>query len=463
MVEAAPTPRLCLRQLIPLLALMMLCFSVLAQQPTPVTAAEGWVLKLAGGIGPASSDFVDRALSDANAAGAHLVIIELDTPGGLDKSMRTLIKRIIASPVPVITYVSPQGARAASAGTYILYASHVAAMAPATNLGAATPVQIGAPKLPRAPSPRPADGNGQPAPVDDNAATLRRKVINDAVAYIRGLAELHGRNAEWAESAVREAASIDSTEALKLEVIDLIAVDIDDLLKQLDGRVLQVQNRDYRLQTQDLTMHAIEPDWRHQFLLVITNPNVAYILMLLGVYGLLLEFYNPGVGLPGIVGGISLLVALYALQLLPISYTGLALIALGIGLMLVEALSPSFGLFGLGGAVAFAIGSVMLMDTQLPAYQIALPVIAAFTLVTVLLAVVALAMALKARKSAVVSGIATLLGQQATATVAFEGNGKVMIHGETWNAHSTEAIGRGETVTITAIAGLILEVRKGES
>jgi membrane-bound serine protease (ClpP class) len=462
MVEAPYSPRRYLRHLTLLLALMLLTFSALAQQLRPATTPEGWTLKLAGGIGPASSDFIDRSLADANAAGVHLLIIELDTPGGLDKSMRSLIKRIIASPVPVITYVSPQGARAASAGTYILYASHVAAMAPATNLGAATPVQIGAPSLPRMPSPKPKLGDDQPAPVDDNATTLRRKVINDAVAYIRGLAQLHQRNAEWAEKAVREAASINASEALKLGVIDLMAVDIDNLLEQLDGRVLQVQNRDYRLQTRNLTLHAIEPDWRHQFLLVITNPNVAYMLMLLGIYGLLLEFYNPGVGLPGIVGGISLLVALYALQLLPISYTGLALIALGISLMLVEALTPSFGLFGMGGAVAFVIGSVMLMDTQLPAYQIALPVIAAFTLVTVLLAVVALAMALKARKSAVVSGMSTLLGQHATATVAFDGMGKVVIHGETWNAHSTEAIGHGEVVTITAIAGLILEVRKGE-
>ncbi|WP_243633804.1 NfeD family protein [Motiliproteus coralliicola] len=413
---------------------------------------------MAGGIGPASSDLVERTISDAADADAQLLVIELDTPGGLDKSMRSLIKQIIASPIPVISYVSPQGARAASAGTYILYASHIAAMAPATNLGAATPVQIGGPSAPRSPYPRSQDDQ-QP---DDNATALRRKVVNDAVAYIRGLAELRGRNADWAEAAVREAASIDAAEALKLEVIDLVAVDIDDLLRQLDGRVVQVQNRDYPLRTQGMQLQLIEPDWRHQFLLVITNPNVAYILMMLGVYGLLLEFYHPGIGLPGIVGGICLLLALYALQLLPISYTGLALIALGIGLMVVEALSPSFGLFGLGGAIAFVIGSVLLMDTQLPAYQIALPVIAAFTLMTLVLAILALALALKARRSAVVSGVSTMLGQQATALVSFEGDGKVSIQGETWNAHSVEAIKRGDSVTITAIDGLILEVKKGD-
>jgi len=421
----------------------------------PPTGGEAWTLKIEGGIGPASADLLQRTLDDAADAGAQLLILEMDTPGGLDSAMRAMIKTIIAAPLPVVTYVSPQGARAASAGTYILYASHVAAMAPATNLGAATPVQLGAPSLPT-------PGAKDKPPPDDHNDPMQRKILNDAIAYIRGLAALHGRNAEWAEQAVRDAASLDAKAALDAGVIDLVAVDLADLLRQLDGRVVTLQSRQQRLHTADLRLVPIVPDWRHQFLLIITNPNVAYVLLLIGIYGLLLEFYNPGMALPGIVGAISLLVALYALQLLPISYTGLALIALGVALMVVEALSPSFGLLGLGGVVAFVIGSVMLMDTALPAYQIALPLIAAFTLFSLLLALLALALALRARRGALVSGIDTLLGQPATALEAFEGQGKVRLQGEIWNAHSTLPIGRGERVTITAIDGLVLEVEKGE-
>ncbi len=455
-----------------MVALVLLLLPVLGRgQPLEGTAERmALSLKLSGGIGPASSDFVIRTLDQAAEEGAHLVIIELDTPGGLDQSMRTMIKKIIASPVPVATFVFPQGSRAASAGTYILYASHVAAMAPATNLGAASPVQIGAPGLPtpQAPQPSapPAGSDDQPAadkgsaPPEDSATTMRRKVFNDASAYIQGLAELHGRNVEWAVKAVREAASISAEKALELGVIDLVAVDVDDLLRQLDGRVVKVRNLDYPLATAGLPVRRVEPDWRHEFLVIITNPNIAYILMLMGVYGLLLEFYNPGVGLPGVVGAISLLVALYAFQLLPISYIGLALIVLGIALMSMEALSPSFGVFGIGGAVAFAVGSVMLMDSDLPGYQIAVPIIAAFTLLSLLLSVVVLAMALRARNSRVVSGDAVLVGQHGVAIEAFQGQGRITVQGEIWNACCDAALKEGDEVAIDGVENLTLKVSR---
>jgi membrane-bound serine protease (ClpP class) len=441
--------------------LLSCAFLTVAQSPPVATGQQAWILNLSGAIGPASSDYINRTLDEAAEANTHLMIIEMDTPGGLSRSMRDIIQHILASPVPIVTFVYPQGSRAASAGTYILYASHVSAMAPATNLGAATPIQIGTPTMPSSPLQKKREDEKDKS--DDGADAMQRKMINDAVAYIRGLAELHGRNADWAEKAVREAASLNAKEALKLGVIDLIAVDIPDLLKQLDGRTIQVQNRDYTIATSSLTLTRIEPDWRNKFLLTITNPNVAYILMLMGIYGLLLEFYNPGMGLPGVVGAISLLVALYALHLLPISYTGLALIGLGISLMVVEALSPSFGVFGLGGAVAFVVGSVMLMDSELPAFQIALPLIGAFTLVSLLIAVVTLGFALKARNSKIVSGVSILLGERAVVIEDFTGSGQVSINGEIWTAHCHESLTRGDQVIIQAIDGLILQVTKQES
>lgn len=419
-----------------------------------------WTLTLAGGIGPASSDLVIRTLEKAAIADAELVVIQLDTPGGLDKSMRSMIQKIIASPVPVATFVFPQGARAASAGTYILYASHIAAMAPATNLGAASPVQIGAPGISPSQKPLSEKDKERREQVVEQATTMQKKIMNDAVAYIRGLAELYGRNAEWAEKAVRDAASLDSGKALEMKVIDLVATDLDDLLQQIDGRVIQVNHRDITLNTADASIVPVLPDWRNEFLLVITNPNVAYILLMIGFYGLLLEFYNPGFGLPGVAGAICLLIGLYALQLLPISYTGLGLILLGITLMAVEALTPSVGVLGIGGAIAFVVGSIMLMDTELPAYQIATPVIALFTALTAGLSIFVLGMALRARRGAVVSGVDTMIGEPALVLDAFTGEGKVMVNGETWNAWSEYPLQQGETVIINGINGLVLSVQK---
>jgi len=433
-------------------------------RPSPANGPEVRVMDLRGAIGPAVSDGFTRALQDANRDGAALFVLRLDTPGGLDQSMRTMIQAILNSRVPVVTYVSPSGSRAASAGTYLLYASHVAAMAPATNLGAATPVQLGGGD---APSPA-GDGNEPQADdkVDDNASALRRKQVNDAVAYIRGLAELRGRNADWAERAVREAVSLTAAEAEAQRVIDLVAPDLDTLLAELDGFTVREGDTQRTLALADYRLMELEPDWRTRFLAVITNPSIAYILMLVGLYGLILEFSNPGFGVPGVLGAICLLLALYALQMLPVSYVGLGLILLGMGLMVAEALSPSFGILGVGGAVALVIGSIMLMDTDLPAFRIAMPVIAAVGVGSLALTGLTVRLAFKAHGHAVVTGGDTLIGQDAVAAADFgpDGNGQVRAAGELWRATTDEAVHEGETVTIRRRDGLTLHVsRKGDN
>jgi len=410
-----------------------------------------WQLPIKGVIGPASSDLLIRTIDQAEQNNVHLLIVSLDTPGGLMTSMRAMIHRMLSSDVPILTWVHPKGARAASAGTYLIYASHLAAMSPATNLGAATPIQIGTPARPGQPQ---GEKNQGPPP----QSALEKKVINDSVAYIRGLAALYGRNADWAEQAVREGVSLDATQALAQSVVEILASDIDDLIRQADGRVLKVNEQDYPLILEGLSLVEIELDWRYEFLSTITNPNVAYILMLIGFYGLLLEFYNPGVGVPGVVGSISLLTALYALQLLPISYAGLALILLGLALMMTEAFSPSFGILGFGGLVAFVLGSILLMDTDLPDFQIALPLIAAFAAASLLVCVVLLAMALRSRKTPVASGINMLVGQPGTAIGPVHMEGRVQLNGEIWFARSHQPIAAGQSIVVDSVDGLTLEV-----
>ena len=412
-------------------------------------------------IGPATDDYVKRSIESAIRQKATLIVIRMDTPGGLDTAMRSIIKNITNSSVPIVVYVSPTGARAASAGTYILYASHIAAMAPGTNLGAATPVQMGGI------SPRGIDkGNGtdkekdksdKPAPANDKSA-MQKKIINDAVAYIRGLAQLRGRNQEWAEEAVREGVSLPAIEALKNNVIDIVATDMADLLNQLDGRVVVIQGEKQKLKTAGLTVNEINPDWRSRLLSVITNPNIAYILMLIGIYGLILEFYNPGSIVPGTIGAISLVLAMYSFQLLPINYAGMALILLGIALMIGEAFEPSFGMLGIGGVVAFVIGSIILIDTDVPGFGIDISVIATFALSSVILLVFVVGLAIKARKRPVVSGIEELIGSEALVIDDFEQQGTVNIHSENWNAHSDSPLQKGQHVRVIAIDGLTLHV-----
>ena len=414
------------------------------------------VVSVDGAITPATADYAVRAFAKAAKEEAELVVLELDTPGGLDPSMRWIIKAILASPVPVATFVAPDGARAASAGTYILYASHIAAMAPATNLGAATPVSIG--------------GGEEPAKDDEKAAkakrypttreSLRGKQINDAAAYIRGLAQLRGRNADWAERAVREAVSLPASEALKLKVIDVVARDERDLLVKLDGRKLTVGGAERVLHTAAAETTRVVPDWRTRLLMIVTDPSVAVILMMIGIYGLLFEFMNPGFVLPGVLGGICLLVALYALQLLPINYAGVALILLGVAFLVGEAFMPS-GVLGVGGIAALAIGMVVLIDPETaPGLSIPLSFVAMLTLLASGAVFFTAWIAVKARRRPVVSGREQLDGAEGLVLEDFEAEGWARVHGETWRVRSATPLRAGERVRVKAVSGLTLTVEK---
>jgi membrane-bound serine protease (ClpP class) len=432
------------------------------------------MLEISGPIGPATSDYIEKGLKDAAVRGAHVVILEMDTPGGLDSSMRDIIKAILASPVPVATYVSPQGSRAASAGTYILYASHIAAMAPATNLGAATPIPVGGTSpLPGGGKKKPASGDQesgdeeQEKPKEEPAATggadaASAKAINDAVAYIRSLAERRGRNVEWAEQAVRQAASLSAEKAAELGVIDLVAADVDDLLVKIDGRTVEVLGEQVTLDTGDLTIERIEPDWRTRLLATITNPTVAYLLLLIGIYGLLFEGYNPGAVLPGVAGAICLLLAAYSFQILPVNFAGLGLIALGVILMISEIFVPSFGALGIGGIIAFVAGSIILMDTDVPGFGIPTGLIGSIGLLGGGMVMAIVWLAVRARRRPVVTGIEEMLGAVGEAVDDFAESGHVLVHGELWKANTTQPVRKGQKLRVTKIDGLQLTVEPVE-
>ena len=500
------------RQVSGFVLLALACAWLGAQEEAPDPGREVTLLTVQDAIGPATSDYIAKGIEHAEERGSELVVIELDTPGGLDTAMRDIIQAILGSSVPVATYVYPQGARAASAGTYILYASHIAAMAPATNTGAATPVAIGGSSpIPLPETPDAADdgedseatGQGDEAAQDgepdaeaeadaeagDGAAAVgedaangaddieatpanetfpepatatERKAVNDAVAYILSLAEQRGRNAEWAERAVRAGDSISAQAALENNVIDVVAEDLADLLAQIDGLTVNVDGEDLVLDTEGLLTDLFEPDWRTQFLAVITNPTVAYGLMLLGLYGLLFEGYNPGAIIPGVVGAISLLLALFAFQILPVNYAGLALMLLGLILMIAEFLVPSFGALGIGGIVAFVIGSVILIDTDVPGFAVSLPLIAAIATTggAVLLGIIWFAM--KSRVQPVVSGAEEMTLMIASALEDFETDGGVWVHGERWQARTSEPVTKGQTLRVTRIDGLLLHVEPAD-
>jgi len=435
----------------------LLLLGVTASAQTQETAM---LLEIDGAIGPATGDYIMRGLEKAANESAYLVVLRMNTPGGLDSAMRDIVQAILASPVPVVSYVSPSGARAASAGTYILYASHVAAMAPGTNLGAATPVQIGGGGLPGLPGGKKDNDSDETAEKTPDA--MQHKVINDATAYLRSLAQLRSRNQEWAEKAVREAASLSAEEALSKGVIDLLARDMTDLLAKLNGRQVEIQGVSMTLQTDNLQRVRIEPDWRTRLLSVIADPNIAYLLILIGIYGLLFEFYSPGFVLPGVVGAICLLLALFALQVLPVNYAGLALLVLGIAFMVSEAFVPSFGALGIGGLIAFVIGSILLIDTEVPGYGVSLPLIITFSVISGGFFLGVIGMAIKARERPVVSGQEELIGACGIVQADFETEGRVQIHGESWLAKSAVPLKRGQTVMVSQIDGLILSVTPKE-
>ena len=432
-----------------------------------------WVVTLADAISPATADYFNRALDDAADAGAPLLVLQLDTPGGLDASMRSMIKRILGSPIPVVTYVSPSGARAASAGTYIAYASHIAAMAPATNLGAATPIPVGGqqpaaePETPDTPAGRAAEeaekladkaqGEEQDKPPETAAS---RKAVSDAVAYIRSLAERRNRNADWAEKAVREGVSLSAEAAVKQNVVDLIATSLPDLFEQIDGRTVDVAGGQVTLATQNLAIQRIEPDWRVKLLSIITNPTLAYILMMIGIYGLLLEGYSPGSLVPGTVGAICLLLALFAFQVLPINYAGLALIVLGALLMIAEAFAPSFGVLGLGGIVAFVFGSVLLIDTDVPGYGINRGVIAGIATLGGGLMLATIYLFAKSRKAPVRTSSEGLIGAVGPMNDAAAAGtaGWAVIDSETWQVRPSADVAKDQRVRVTAMDGMVLVV-----
>lgn len=443
---------------------------VIAACSTAVGASYVALVEIDGAIGPANSTHFEKAHQRALADGADAVVLRIDTPGGLDSAMRDIIKTILASPVPVIAWVGPGGARAASAGTYILYAAHVAAMAPATNLGAATPIPVGGSwplpgqRPPRGGEDDDADGasgkSGTPrAPAD----AAQAKVVNDAVAYLRGLAEQRGRNADWAEAAVREGASLSASEALAQQVIDVLADDVPALLRAVDGRTVSTAGGERRLQTADSVVRTVEPDWRIRLLSVLTNPTVAYVLMLIGIYGLLLEGYSPGALVPGVVGAICLLLALYAFQMLPVNYVGLALILLGVALMVAEALAPSFGVLGIGGAAAFVLGSILLMDVDVPGYEINLGVIGGIAAGAVALLGATLVLLWRSRRSPVLTGDGGFIGQTALALEDIGGEGWAEFAGERWRVHSVRPLTRGQRARILRRDGMRLEVEPLET
>ena len=427
----------------------------------------GIQLDLQGALGVATAEYIIDGIEEAEARGASLVIIRMDTPGGLVEPMRDIVQAILASPVPVATFVSPGGARADSAGTYILLACHIAAMAPTTHLGAATPVSLGGegpgapPGQPPAPAERDEDDTEEAEDAQRDTApgsAMERKVMNDAIAYIRALAERHGRNADWAERAVRDAATLTAPEALDQNVIDVIAANRDELLSSIHGREVTINNQAVVLETDGLHIEVIEPGWRTRVLSTIASPEIAILLVLIGFYGLILEGYNPGAIVPGVIGVISLLLAAYALQVLPVNYAGLALMIVGIVLIVAEAFVPSFGALGLGGLAAFIFGAIIMFDSGIPGFGISIPFVVIFALVSGSLLLLMVSYLVRLQRRGAVSGRASIIGGTAVAMDDFVGSGKVWLEGESWTAVSHRPVAKNQRVLVRRMDGLTLYV-----
>ena len=445
-----------------LFLLCLLAAPAVPAQPNPAHPASpaASLLTVDGPIGPAYTDYVERGIAAAAAKGHRLVVLQIDTPGGLDTAMRLTVRAILAAPIPVACFVAPSGARAASAGTYILYACHVAAMAPGTNLGAATPVQIGAgPDPPGDASP----GDAAPGAVKPGEAkpgeakkpsTLENKAVNDAAAYLRGLAELRGRNAVWAEASVRQSLSLSAEDALEAKVIDIVARDVPSLLAQANGRSVSVRGQPWRVDSAAMAVVATPPDWRTRLLAAITNPSVALILLSVGVCGLLFEFMSPGAVLPGVVGAICLLLGLYGLQLLPINYSGLALIFFGLACMIAEAFLPSFGVIGFGGVIAFVIGALVLLASEAPGSRLPLGLVAGIGLTAALLVGATANVALRTRRRPRTGVLASLEGSIGEVL----GEGWANVGGETWQVAAETPLARGERVRVLGRRGRVLLV-----
>lgn len=419
-------------------------------------ARSALVVQVDGAIGPAMSRYVQQALDRAAREQAPVVILQLDTPGGLDTAMREIIQAILASPVPVVGYVAPSGARAASAGTYILYACALAAMAPATNLGAATPIALGGQEQPSAPV---ASGKpSAPAGAAEAPATTasERKAVNDAVAYIRSLAQLHGRNADWAESAVRGAASLPASDALAAHVIDVMAPDIPTLLKRIDTRQAIVAGAPTVLHTAGIGFTELTPDWRTGLLLFLSHPTIAYGLLLAGIWGLLLEGYHPGAVLPGVAGALALLLALYGLELLQVDFAGLALMALGVGLIVTEFFMPTYGSLGIGGLAAFVIGSIILFSNHGAGLQVALPMIIGVAIAGALVIAAIAALAARARRRPVTTGAEAMIGESVEVVGGTPEEYLVRYGGELWRAHSATPLPTGAHARIVRVSALTL-------
>ncbi len=414
--------------------LFFLCTSNLAfSQAGPIITAT-----YAGIINPVAAEYLHDAIRHAEEQQAQLLVFQLDTPGGLDTSMRAMIKDMAGSRVPIVVFVSPTGGRAASAGVFLTLAAHIAAMAPGTNIGAAHPVAMGGGKM------------------DD---VMKEKVENDSAAYIRSIAERHGRNTEWAEDAVRKSVSAPATQAKELGLIDLIAEDLDDLLAQLEGWDVQMGAQTVTLETKNAARQSFPMSWRLEALQVISNPNIAFVLMTIGTIGLIAELYNPGAILPGVVGAISLILAFYSLQSLPVNYAGVLLFILGIVMLMLEVTVTSFGLLAIGGVTAMILGSVMLMNQDFPFYQISWSVILPMVALVLGFTFFVVRFGVKALRSRTTTGSEGMVGLIGLAKTNLSPDGKIFVHGELWNAVSTDSVSAGQEIEVTKMEGLILHVK----